>query len=73
MMIGINNIGHYIASDRISNLEKAEKHVVTRDFIANKVGITAVARKKPADFATCDISSNASSNSTLTLFTCRKG
>jgi 3-oxoacyl-[acyl-carrier-protein] synthase-3 len=50
-MIGINNIGRYIASDRVSNLEKAEKHVVTHDFITEKVGITLVARKKPAETA----------------------
>ena len=50
-MIGIKNIGCYIASDRVSNLEKAEKHAVTRDFITEKVGITSVARKRPVETA----------------------
>ena len=50
-MIGINNIGCYIASERISNLEKTEKHGVTHDFIAEKIGIASVARKKPAEKA----------------------
>ena len=48
-MIGIKNIGCYIASDRVSNLEKAAKHAVTHDFITEKVGIASVARKKPAE------------------------
>lgn len=50
-MIGINNIGCYIASERVSNLEKTEKHGVTHDFIAEKIGIASVARKKPAEKA----------------------
>ena len=50
-MIGINNIGCYIASDRISNLEKAEKHGVAREFITEKIGITSVARKKSSEKA----------------------
>jgi len=50
-MIGINNIGRYIASDLVSNLEKAAKHAVTHDFITEKVGITSVARKRPAETA----------------------
>jgi 3-oxoacyl-[acyl-carrier-protein] synthase-3 len=50
-MIGINNIGQYIAAGRISNFEKAEKHSVTPDFIREKIGITSVARKKPAEKA----------------------
>ena len=50
-MIGINNIGCYIASERISNLKKAEKHGVTHDFIAEKIGIASVARKKSAEKA----------------------
>ena len=50
-MIGINNIGCYIASERISNLEKTEKHGVTHDFIAEKIGIASVVRKKPAEKA----------------------
>lgn len=50
-MIGINNIGCHIASKRISNLEKTEKHGVTHDFIAEKIGIASVARKKPPEKA----------------------
>ncbi len=50
-MIGINNIGRHIASDLVNNLEKTEKHAVTQDFITEKVGITSVARKKPAEKA----------------------
>jgi len=50
-MIGINNIGCYIASDRISNLEKAEKHGVAHDFITEKIGIASVARKKSSEKA----------------------
>ena len=50
-MIGINNIGCYIGSERVSNLEKTEKHGVTHDFIAEKIGIASVARKKPAEKA----------------------
>jgi len=50
-MIGINNVGCYIASDRISNFEKAEKHGVTNDFIIEKIGIASVARKKPLEKA----------------------
>lgn len=48
-MIGINNIGCYIGSERVSNLEKAEKHDVTDTFITEKIGIVEVARKKPAE------------------------
>jgi len=50
-MIGINNIGCHIASERISNLEKTEKHGVTHDFIVEKIGIVSVARKKSAEKA----------------------
>ena len=50
-MIGINNIGCHIASERVSNLEKAEKHGVTHDFIMEKIGISSVARKNPAEKA----------------------
>ncbi|MBC2694685.1 MAG: ketoacyl-ACP synthase III [Desulfobacteraceae bacterium] len=50
-MIGINSIGFHIASERISNLEKTEKHGVTHDFIAEKIGIASVARKKSAEKA----------------------
>ncbi|MBW2085053.1 MAG: ketoacyl-ACP synthase III [Deltaproteobacteria bacterium] len=50
-MIGINNIGCYIASERISNLEKAEKHGVTHDFIMEKIGIASVGRKKSSEKA----------------------
>ena len=50
-MIVINNIGCYIASDRISNLEKAEKHGVAHEFITEKIGITSVARKKSSEKA----------------------
>jgi 3-oxoacyl-[acyl-carrier-protein] synthase-3 len=46
MMIGINNIGCYIASERVNNFEKAEKHRVTNTFITEKIGIASVARKK---------------------------
>ncbi len=51
MMIGINNIGCHIASERISNLEKAEKHGVTHEFIMEKSGISSMARKGPAQKA----------------------
>jgi len=50
-MIGINNIGCYITSERISNIEKAEKHGVTHDFIMKKIGIASVARKKSSEKA----------------------
>lgn len=50
-MIGIKNIGCHIASERISNLEKTEKHGVTHDFITQKIGIASVARKKSAEKA----------------------
>ena len=50
-MIGINNIGCHIASERISNFEKAEKHGVTHDFIMEKIGIVSVARKKSSEKA----------------------
>ena len=50
-MIGINNIGCHIASERVSNLEKVEKHGVTHDFIVEKIGIASVARKKPVEKA----------------------
>lgn len=50
-MIGINNIGCHIASERISNIEKAEKHGVTHDFIMEKIGIASVARKKASEKA----------------------
>jgi len=50
-MIGINNIGCHIASERVNNLEKAEKHGVTYDFIMEKIGISSVARKNPAEKA----------------------
>jgi len=50
-MIGINDIGNYIASERISNYEKEEKHGVTHDFIKEKIGIVSVARKRPAEKA----------------------
>jgi len=48
MIIGINNIGCYIASERVCNLERAEKHGVTHTFITEKIGIASVARKKAA-------------------------
>ena len=50
-MIGITNIGCHIASEGISNLEKAEKHGVTHDFIMEKIGIASVALKKPLEKA----------------------
>lgn len=50
-MVGINNIGCHIASERISNIEKAEKRGITHDFIMEKIGIASVARKKPLEKA----------------------
>lgn len=50
-MIGINNIGRHIASERISNIAKAEKHGVTHEFIMEKIGITSVARKGSSEKA----------------------
>ena len=50
-MIGVNNIGCHIASERISNHEKEEKHGVTHNFIKEKIGIVSVARKEPAEKA----------------------
>jgi len=50
-MIGINNIGCHIASERVSNLEKTEKHGVTNTFIKEKIGMTSVARKQASEKA----------------------
>ena len=50
-MIGIYNIGSYIAPELVQNIEKAEKHSVSPNFIMDKIGIVSVARKNPAEKA----------------------
>ena len=50
-MIGIRNIGIYIPHTRVSNLEKSERHKVTKDFLEKKTGIVAVSRKEPLQLA----------------------
>ena len=48
-MLGISKIGSYIASDRYSNIQKAEKYCITEEFVTNKIGIEKVARKKSCE------------------------
>lgn len=43
-MIGIRSIGSYIAPDRISNLERAERAAKDETFIREKIGFESVAR-----------------------------
>ncbi len=50
-MIGIHNIGCHITPERVSNLEKTEKHGVTEAFIREKIGMTALARKQSSESA----------------------
>lgn len=50
-MIGIKNVGIYIPRRRISNVEKAEVHGVTMQFIEKKIGITSTSRKKDSERA----------------------
>jgi 3-oxoacyl-[acyl-carrier-protein] synthase-3 len=50
-MIGINSIGYYIASERISNLERAGRYGLSQDFMTEKIGIASVARKKQSEKA----------------------
>lgn len=44
-MIGITNIGSYIAPKKVNTLEQVDTFRVSRPFIEEKIGITAVARK----------------------------
>ena len=44
-MIGITNIGSYIAPEKVNTLEQVDTFRVSRPFIEQKIGITAVARK----------------------------
>jgi len=47
-MIGITNIGIHIAPETVNTVEQADAFGVSRSFIEEKIGITAVSRKKGA-------------------------
>lgn len=44
-MVGIKAIGTYLPEERISNLDRLEKFGLKEEFIHNKVGFTAIAKK----------------------------
>lgn len=50
-MIGIKSIGIHIAHDRVANISKQFGAQLSLDFLENKLGIVAVARKKPLEKA----------------------
>lgn len=44
-MIGVEAIGFHVPDNRVSNLDKLERHNVDRSFLEDKIGIISVARK----------------------------
>jgi 3-oxoacyl-[acyl-carrier-protein] synthase III len=57
-MIGITEIGSYIPSRRLSNIERKEQFETDEDFIYNKIGVVQVA-VKDADEDTSDLAVKA--------------
>ena len=53
-MIGICDVAYYIPNEKVNNVELKEKYQVSEEFIVNKTGFTAVARKS-ADSSTSDL------------------
>lgn len=60
-MIGITEIGSYIPSKRISNIERKEQFDADEDFIYNKIGVSKIA-VKDTDEETSDLAAKAFQN-----------
>jgi 3-oxoacyl-[acyl-carrier-protein] synthase-3 len=60
-MIGITEIGSYIPSKRISNIERKEQFDTDEDFIYNKIGVSKIA-VKDTDEETSDLAVKAFQN-----------